>query len=92
MGISSLALKYRTILLNIENLKCTMLIGAVGIDSQVLEIATGPKALAMTAGDGATFPPGEGMRLWRKINLEVFAKWQNTIVTTSRRISSSRIR
>ena len=40
----------------------------------------------------ATFPTGEGMRLRRKINLEVFARWQNTIVTTSRRIFCSRIR
>ena len=47
--------------LNIENLKCTMLIGAVGIDSRVLEIATGLKALAMTAGDGGTLSPGEGL-------------------------------
>ena len=40
MGISSNALEIRKMLLNIENLKCTMLIGADGIDSLVLEIAT----------------------------------------------------
>ena len=41
MGISSVALKYCIMVLNIENLKCTMLIGAEMIDSRVLEIATG---------------------------------------------------
>ena len=42
MGISSNALEIRKILLNIEKPKCTMLIGADGIDSLVLEIATSP--------------------------------------------------
>ena len=39
-----MALKYRTMVLNIENLKYTMLIGAEVIDSRVLEIATALRA------------------------------------------------
>ena len=40
MGISGNALEIRIMLLNIENPRRTMLIGAVGIESLVLEIAT----------------------------------------------------
>ena len=42
VAISSSALEIRKMPLNIENPKCTMLIGADGIDSLVLEIATSP--------------------------------------------------
>ena len=42
VGISSNALEIRKMMLNIENPKCTMLIGADGIDKLVLEIATSP--------------------------------------------------
>ena len=40
VGISSNAVRFCTMLLNIENPRCTMLIGADGIESPVLEIAT----------------------------------------------------
>ena len=42
VGISSNALEIRKMLLNIENPKCTMLIGADGTERLVLEIATSP--------------------------------------------------